>query len=443
MNVPGPSDPGDSGSASGRPQDQIREPPPGQGGPPKIEPQGRLHENIVHFSRLLRGAGLPVGTAQTIDAIFAVEAVGLYRRDDFYWALHAVFVRRRDQFEVFAQAFDLFWRDPYATNKALALLLPNAQVPDRPSTGNDFLRRVQEAFHAPGRPPDSPVSKTEEELVDMRMTFSDVEMLKSKDFDQMATDEIVRAKALIHKMRLPVLDIKTRRYRPHVHGSRVDMRRTLKAMLRSGGQQIALQYKTPRRRPPPLVTLCDISGSMERYSQVFLHFLHALTNDRDRVFTFTFGTRLTNVTRTLKFRDPDLALQQIGRDVQDWSGGTRIGHCLRTFNRLWSRRVLGQGAVVLLITDGLDRDPSSGLEFEAQRLQKSCRRLIWLNPLLRFDGFEPRAAGIRKLLPYVDDFRPVHNLRSLDQLVDALRATTSLSVPAGRGRTGLRSSTAL
>ena len=390
-------------------------------GPPKIEPKGRLHENVVHFSRMLRHAGLPVGPAQTIDAIHAVDAVGISNRDDFFWALHAVFVRRRDQFDVYAQAFDLFWRDPFSINKAMGLLLPNSQVPERPKKANDFLRRVQDAFNDTKRRKEQPPKvKRDEELVDMLMTFSDTEVLRSKDFEQMTADEIARTRALIKKMRLPVLDVLTRRFRPAPHGQRVDMRRTLKASLRSGGKEAALRFKTQRRRPTPLVVLCDISGSMERYSQMFLHFLHALTNDRDRVHVFTFGTRLTNITRTLKFKDPDVALAKIGSEVRDWSGGTRIGQCLRAFNHQWSRRVLGQGAVVLLISDGLDRDPESGLDFEAERLQKSCRRLIWLNPLLRFDGFEPKAGGIRRLLPYVDDFRPVHNLKSLQELIEAL-----------------------
>ena len=390
-------------------------------GPPNIEPEGRLHENVVHFARLLRRAGLPVGPAHTIDAIYALEAVGISNRDDVYWALHAVFVCRRDQHEVFSQAFDLFWRDPYSLNKALGLLLPNSQVPDRPKKPNDFLRRVQDAFNDTRRPKEAPPPvKRDEELVDMRMTFSNTEILKAKDFDQMSSEEITKARALIRKMRLPILDVKTRRFKPHPLGHRVDMRRTLKASLRSGGKLAPLLFKKQKKRPTPLVVLCDISGSMERYSHMFLHFLHALTNDRDRVHTFTFGTRLHNVTRTLRFRDPDIALAKLGQEVQDWSGGTRIRQCLSEFNRKWSRRVLGQGAVVLLITDGLDRDPGDGLEFEADRLHKSCRRLIWLNPLLRFEGFEPRAAGVRMLMPYVDDFRPVHNLKSLEHLVEAL-----------------------
>ena len=394
--------------------------------PPNIEPQGKLLDNVVNFSRMLRKAGLPVGPAQTIDAIRAVEAVGISNREDFFWALHAVFVRRREQFEVYSQAFDLFWRDPYGMNKALALLLPNAKVPDRPKKKNEFLRRVQDAFSDTQRPKETPPPvKREDELVDMRMTFSDTEVLRSKDFEQMTGEEIAKTKAMIKKMRMPMLEVRTRRYRPHPHGQRIDMRRTLKATLRYGGKQAELKFKMRQRRHTPLVVLCDISGSMERYSQMFLHFLHALTNDRDRVHTFTFGTRLTNVTRTLRHRDPELALAKLGAEVLDWSGGTRIGECLRDFNRTWSRRVLSQGAVVLLITDGLDRAAESGLAFEADRLHKSCRRLVWLNPLLRFEGFEPLAGGVQKLLPYVDDFRPVHNLSSLTQLVEALNAHRS------------------
>jgi hypothetical protein len=190
--------------------------------------------------------------------------------------------------------------------------------------------------------------------------------------------------------------------------------------LRSGGGIIPLQRRRRRRRNPPLVVLCDISGSMSRYSRMILHFLHAVTNDRDRVFTFLFGTRLTNVTRYLRYKDVDEALDRCTEAVEDWSGGTRIGHTLHEFNMRWSRRVLSQGAVVLLITDGLDRDAAEGLGPEIERLHKSCRRLIWLNPLLRYDRYEAKSLGARALLPHVDEFRPVHNLESLGQLADAL-----------------------
>jgi uncharacterized protein with von Willebrand factor type A (vWA) domain len=190
--------------------------------------------------------------------------------------------------------------------------------------------------------------------------------------------------------------------------------------MRNGGEILEISRLRRQVRPPPLVALCDISGSMSRYAQILLHFLHAVTNKRDRVSSFLFGTRLSNVTRQLKARDPEVAFQMVAHAVPDWSGGTRIGEALTTFNRHWARRVLGQGAIVLLITDGLDRDGAAGLADNMDRLHRSCRRLIWLNPLLRWSGFEPKSQGIKAMLPHVDEFRPVHNLESLRGLIDIL-----------------------
>jgi uncharacterized protein with von Willebrand factor type A (vWA) domain len=240
------------------------------------------------------------------------------------------------------------------------------------------------------------------------------------DFEAMSADEVAQARAIIARMRLPIMAVPTRRFSPDPHGRRVDMRATLRASLRGGGGGVSLRHRSPKHRHPPLVVLCDISGSMSRYSRMFLHFMHAITNDRDRVHTFVFGTRLTNITRHLRHADVDIALEKVSRGVEDWSGGTRIGHCLHDFNANWSRRVLGQGAVVLMISDGLDRDAGMGIGAEIERLHKSCRRLIWLNPLLRYAGFEPKSKGIKALLPHVDDFRTVHNLASLGDLADAL-----------------------
>jgi hypothetical protein len=249
----------------------------------------------------------------------------------------------------------------------------------------------------------------------------------------MSAAEMAAAKAAIARLRLPIVEVPVRRMRPNPRGRRVDMRATLRAALRST-DAMPLKRRSRRRRHPPLVVICDISGSMSRYSRMFLHFMHAITNDRDRVHTFTFGTRLTNVTRHLRHRDVDIALAKVGDAAEDWSGGTRIGTCLKTFNAEWSRRVLGQGAIVLVISDGLDRDAGAGIEAEMERLHKSCRRLIWLNPLLRFEGFQPKSRGVRAMLPHVDDFRTVHNLESLGDLTAALshpgprREETSLSL---------------
>ena len=241
----------------------------------------------------------------------------------------------------------------------------------------------------------------------------------------MGTAEIAAAKEAIKTLRLPLDERRTRRWRPAATGSSVDLAATIRASLRTGGEIMALETRRNRTRPPPLVVLCDISGSMSRYAQILLHFLHSVANDRERVNMFLFGTRLSNVTRQLKHRDPELAFQMVSALVPDWSGGTRIGVALQEFNRLWARRVLGQGAVVLLVTDGLDRDDAAGLAEAMARLHRSCRRLIWLNPLLRWDGFAPKAQGIRAILPHVDEFRPVHNLESLKELI------VCLSAPAG------------
>jgi uncharacterized protein with von Willebrand factor type A (vWA) domain len=386
----------------------------------RFEP-GRFATNIMHFARALRAAGMPVGPGKVLDAIRAVEAVGLARRSDFYWTLHAVFVNRRDQRELFDQAFHIFWRKPDLLEKAMQLLLPQIEAPGA-AAPQELARRLAEALGpeklpGQGEAPEDAEPPTVE--LDATLTFSAREILQQKDFEDMSADEIAQARALIRAMQLPIRSVPTRRFRPDPRGWRVDLRKTLRRSLH-GGAMIDLARKRRIRRNPPLVILCDISGSMERYSRMLLHFMHAVTNDRDRVHCFVFGTRITNVTRQLRQRDVDLALAKVGSAVEDWSGGTRIGHCLHEFNRIWSRRVLAQGAVVLLITDGLDRDAGEGLEREMERLHKSCRRLIWLNPLLRFEGYAPLAAGSRAIIKHVDDFRPVHTLESLADLTTAL-----------------------
>jgi uncharacterized protein len=377
---------------------------------------GRLVANLLYFARTLRAAGLPVGPGTLLTAVEAVRAIGLGDRRDFYWALHAVFVNRRDQRELFDQAFHIFWRNPQILEKALAMILPQTRV-DTGAAPIEMLRRLAEAMDQST----SQAPPLQEQLeLDAALTFSAREILQKTDFEQMSTAELAAAKAAIAKLRLPLMTVRTRRFTPDPRGPRVDMRATLRAGLRNGAGTIWLKRRRPKIVQPPLVILCDISGSMSRYSRVFLHFMHAVTNDRDRVHTFLFGTRLTNVTRYLRYKDIDVALDRVTEAVEDWSGGTRIGECLAEFNRLWSRRVLGQGALVLFISDGLDRAAGAGLEPVMERLHKSCRRLIWLNPLLRWDGFEPKSLGMKAILPHVDEFRPVHNLDSLEDLTRAL-----------------------
>ncbi|MSP66809.1 MAG: VWA domain-containing protein [Alphaproteobacteria bacterium] len=376
----------------------------------------------MHFARVLRGAGLPIGPGKVIDAVQAVEVAGIRSRADLYWALHAVFVNRRDQRELFDQAFHVFWRNPDLLRQMLAVLMPQG-LGGEAERGEAANRRVMDALFGNRQrqrgDADSPDRPSDELQFDMAMTYSDREVLQKTDFEAMTAEEVALAKKVIAGMKLPIMQVRTRRFAPLAGGPRIDMRRTLRAALRSGTGSILLARRAPKRRHPPLVVLCDISGSMSKYSRMFLHFMHAITNDRDRVHTFLFGTRLSNITRHLRLRDVDQSLARVTEAVEDWSGGTQIGACLRDFNRRWARRVLGQGAIVLFISDGLDRAAGEGLEAEIERLHKSCRRLIWLNPLLRYEQFQPKSLGVKAILPHVDDFRPLYNLESLADLAQA------------------------
>lgn len=377
---------------------------------------GRLAENILYFARALRAAGIPVGPGAVLDALEALKTAGVGTRDDFYWTLHAVFVKRHEHSLLFDQAFRIFFRRRGYIDQMLAMMLP--QAPAEPQAPQAGATRVHEALFS-GL--DDRLKKEREVELDARMTVSDREILQHKDFAQMTSAEIAAAKAAMKRLVMPLAEVRTRRLAPHPHGHLIDIRRTLRASMKGGGDFIDLRYIGPKTKPPPIVALLDISGSMSQYSRIFLHFLHALTDARKRVSTFLFGTRLTNVTRALRERDPDDALAACSASVVDWSGGTRIASSLRAFNKQWARRVLTQGAVVLMITDGLERDADDTLAFEIDRLHRSCRRLIWLNPLLRFEGFEARARGIRTMLPHVDEFRPIHSLDSMAALVAALQ----------------------
>ena len=380
------------------------------------ETDGRLAENILYFARALRAAGIPVGPGAVLDALEALKTAGVGTREDFYWTLHAVFVKRHEHTILFDQAFRIFFRRRGYIDQLMAMMMPQApaSAPQVPQAG---ATRIHEALYS-GL--DDKLKKEREIELDARLTVSDREVLQKKDFAQMTSAEIAAAKEAMKRLVLPLAEVRTRRLAPHGRGHLIDIRRTLRASMKGGGDFIDLRFIGPKTKPPPIVALLDISGSMSQYSRVFLHFLHALTDARKRVSTFLFGTRLTNVTRALRERDPDDALASCSAAVPDWSGGTRIASSLRAFNKLWARRVLTQGAIVLLITDGLERDADDSLAFEIDRLHRSCRRLIWLNPLLRFEGFEARARGVKTMLPYVDEFRPIHNLESMTELVAAL-----------------------
>ncbi len=384
---------------------------------PAAAPAAALAGNLLGFVRLLRRAGLPVGPGEALAAAEALSIAGLEERAVVRAALHATLVRRHDQTPVFDAAFALFWRDPERARTAAALAMMEAPKPEEKAKPG--ARRLAEAMAGP-KPPAPPQPPPEEERRDAALTVSERELLQRMDFEAMGASEIAAAKAEIRKLVLPLDEKPTRRLRPDPRGPRPSLRDTLRRAARTGGEITLLARRRRTTRPPPLVAICDISGSMARYAQVLLHFLHAVTNDRDRVHVFLFGTRLSNITRQLRHQDAEVAFEMVGAAVPDWSGGTRIGEALEEFNHRWARRVLGQGAVVLLITDGLDREGGRGLAEATARLRRSCRRLIWLNPLLRWAGFEPRSQGIKAMLPHVHEFRPVHNLESLRDLVKAL-----------------------
>lgn len=392
---------------------------------------GRLAENVVHFARVLRAAGVPVGTDRVLLALDALKVAGIGSRADFHAVLAACLIDRAQHRLLFEQAFHIFWKDPDLLGQMLRLLLPQVSekkggAPPPPPEN----RRLGEAL-APKveRPPQPEAAERLE--IDAQLSWTDREQLRKADFDTMSTAEWAAARRMLATIAPFFAQLATRRHAPSRRGSRLDLRAALREAARRGGDIAELPRQRRRRRTEPLVVIVDISGSMSRYSRMFLHFLHALAGSHEaanyRIHAFVFGTRLTNITRQLRQRDPDEAIAEVVRAVQDWSGGTRIAACLHEFNRHWARRVLWGSPTVLLVTDGLEHAAVDELGREAERLSKSCRRLVWLNPLLRYEGFEPKARGVRALLAHVSSFLPVHNIESLEGLAQTLAA-------AGRSR---------
>jgi uncharacterized protein with von Willebrand factor type A (vWA) domain len=383
--------------------------------------EGRLAENVMHFARLLRAAGLRIGPDRVLDCVRALDIAGARqfppRREDWYWTMSAVLLSRQEQRPIFDQAFAIFWRDPKLAEKMMQMLMPQAYGRGAKPETEQSQRLTDALMQQRREAQEESAQRLESEA---RLSFSSREVLQHMDFDTMSAAELAEARKMIGQLRLPLPIVRTRRKRVSAAGKSIDLRATLRESFHEGGDIIPLVRAAPRELHPPLVVLCDISGSMNPYSRMFLHFLHAITNDRDRVSVFVFGTRLTNITRQLRHRDVDVAMARVAEAIKDWSGGTRIGASLREFNWQWSRRVLGQNACVLLVSDGLDREAGEGLGEEMERLAKSCRYLVWLNPLLRYDKFEARPAGVRAMLPHVDLFLPVHNLQSLVDLAKTL-----------------------
>jgi uncharacterized protein with von Willebrand factor type A (vWA) domain len=397
----------------------------------------RLTRNLLTLGRDLRAAGLPIGTGQLITFVESVGELDCRIRNDFYAAAKTTLVTSPEQIPTFDAIFGQFWRrvmNPIGpVETPLEDLITGDEPPEdgtpRDSTdeekkaGADNSTRVRErsvlAVEDTGDEGDGEAQDLED-LPDDVIVFSAREVLRKKDFSQYTAEEIAEARRMIARMDWRLGTRKTRRRERAVNGEFIDYRATLRRALRNTGVPIDLRYRRRKERMRPLVLICDISGSMDRYSRLLLQFVHALENGLDSVEVFVFSTRLTRITRELRKRDVDSAIEQVVRSVDDWSGGTRIGEAIKEFNFKWARRVLRSGATVVMISDGWDRGDPKLLSAEMARLQRSCRRLIWLNPLLGAPGYQPLTQGIRAALPYVDFFLPIHNLKSMEVLARIL-----------------------
>lgn len=406
--------------------------------------QGRQGQGLLNhlllFGRLLRRLGAQVVTSQILDLLAALEYVDLTNRDDFYWAARSVLVTRKDDLAKFDQAFDLFWRRALARDMPdFSGLLSQTKAPKRqpppgqPPQEQPPDERAKQRTIALAEQSDEESESSDEgddhETPDLVISASPFEMLRHKDFAQYTREELSLARELIRDMNWELGWRRTRRFKSG-RGRRLDLRRSLRKNTRFGGEMVHLAWRAPKFKPRPVVVIADISGSMEQYSRILLHFIHTLYQGMDQVEAFVFGTRLTRITHELRTRHVDVAISQVGHIVHDWAGGTRIGESLHQFNYKWGRRVLGRGAIVLIISDGWDRGNVDELRQEMDRLQRSCFRLIWLNPLLGMAGYQPLTRGIVAAMPYIDDFLPVHSLHSLTELGELLTRLGAAPRPA-------------
>ncbi len=371
---------------------------------------GYLLRNILLFGRLLRGIGVKITPTQIFDLVEGLDHLKIRRREDFKNGARTILISKHEHIPLFDRAFDLFWQA--RDQGALLDLDLRVLVPPQPPEQKKILE-ITPAADGDEPPPEG---ESDEPLIDNVYTYSTQEILKQKDFADLSPEELQEVKHLIQSMNWQLEQRQTRRKTRAPHGAYLDMRQTFRQNLRYGGEPLKLNWRNRKLKRRPLVVISDISGSMERYSRVLLKFIYAISNGLDHVEAFVFSTRLTRVTRQLRGREIDVALDEATAAIHDWAGGTRIGESLKTFNYQWGRRVLGQGAIVLVISDGWDRGDPKLLSHELSRLQLSSQRLIWLNPLLGAENYEPLTRGIQAALPYIDDFLPIHNLNSLEQL---------------------------
>ena len=374
----------------------------------------RLPDNLLIFGRVLRRAGIDVHPGRLLDVIEALGHVHLGTRDEVYHTCRALLVHRQEQIAVFDRAFAAFWR---IHHEGEARSEPTPGESPIPAAAIDQVAPGDPAVTSGGDEADGNAPALERRL----NTWSDLGVLADKDFAAFTTDEMAEAAAALSRLVWNPGQRRTRRW-VRGRGSRIDLRRAIGASLRTGGEMVKLARRTRRVRPRPLVLLCDVSGSMERYSRVLLYFAHAVTSRYHRVEAFLFSTQLTRITRQLRLPRPDDALASVSRSVPDWSGGTRIGGAVKEFHQRWGRRVLNGGPVVLLISDGWDRGDPAELANQIARLQRSCHRLVWLNPLIGTADYAPLTRGLQAALPFVDDFLPARTLTNLADLAIHLNA---------------------
>jgi uncharacterized protein with von Willebrand factor type A (vWA) domain len=373
-----------------------------------------LARNWLHFGRILRGLGFDAGPARMLPFLTTLTVIDLRRPDDVRTAVHVHFARRRDELPILDRALGAFLQANAARGE---LPVPSATASSQRETQMTLTGRQLKVLDEEG----AAAEGAEEQEV---ASYSQAEVLRQKDFDTLTAAEMAEVRRLIRLMRLPAGLTRSRRARPGGH-DRLDIRRLLRRSLRFGGELLVFSWKSPTLRPRPLVLLCDISGSMERYTRLLLNFTYALKNASTRVEVFVFATRLTRITRLLRSHDVDAALNRVMVSVDDWSGGTRIGEAIETFNRRYARRVLTHGATVAIISDGWDRGDAAQMRQAIARLQRSCHRLIWMNPLMGAPGYEPLTLGLQAALPFVDDFLPAHNLANLEALGALLLETAN------------------
>jgi len=370
--------------------------------------------NLLHFSRLLGDLGLDVPATRSLEVVRALEHVAIGRQRDFYHTLRSVLVSRPQDLPVFDEAFRAFWRPPPATWTSRDL----RAMGEHRRTGAPQIEAPSAT--PPGQESGTPQLRMERTAA---LSYSARDAVRHKDFAELTDEELDQAREMMTELRWDLGLRRTRRWRTG-RGQRIDLRRVARRNLRYGGELLDLPRRSRTFRRRPLVLICDVSGSMERYARMLLHFLYCMTGTLDRVEVFVFATRLTRVTRYLTSgRRHDAGrtvVPSVSRRIPDFAGGTRIGDVLREFNTRWARRVLGHGAIVLVISDGWDRGDPDRLGAEAARLHRTSHRLIWLNPLLGSPDYRPLTRGIQAALPHIDDFLPVHNLESLAQLATHL-----------------------